>query len=171
MARRFPRQHSSIVAHKEWIDMNNTLTAIDLAEGTVGLGPQGLVAGFANTILRLRGIIGVQLDPGGVDERVLVTFGIIVTTAVAFATGTTALPSPVAESDKDWMWIGSAFLTSGAEAAVIPDRLSAEIEVDSKAMRKVKPNDTVVLIGEVAESVDQTGTWDFQYYVRMLSGN
>ncbi len=42
--------------------------------------------------------------------------------------------------------------------------------VDSKAMRKMKPNESIVLVAEVAGSNDVGGTVDFVYSINVLNG-
>ena len=63
-------------------------------------------------------------------------------------------------------------MTSGAEAAIVTDGLHDSLVVDTKAMRCVKPNDTVAFVFQTpAELVkDQTGTIDIAYYLHCLAG-
>jgi len=163
--------HTSVVGHKEWTSADDTISAIDIAENFVGVGGTGLVATETVTLLRTRGSVGLQLDIGAVDERALIVCGIIIVNTPAFVAGAASLPSPVTEDSADWLWLGSAWLSSGAEAAVVTDLYGQRLEIDSKAMRKFGVDETIVFIVEVAESVDQTGSFDVQYYFRVLVGN
>jgi len=132
-------------------------------------GTTGSVALIAQTLVRTRGMIGVTLDTSAVDEQVMVRAGLIVITADAAVAG--IVPGPGSDRGEDWFWTGQIFLTSGAEAAIIPDRLSGQIVVDSKAMRKLKPGNTIVLAVETlaSEITDQGGTLDFYYAIDGLS--
>ena len=165
------RGHTSSVAHKQWVLADDSLTAIDLAEGTQATGTTGLVANVPITVLRIRGLIGAQLDPGATDERVLLLFGLIVVPVPAFNVGGVSMPGPVSEDSDDWIWQGGLWLTVGAEAGVAQEGSFGSLEIDTKAMRKMKPDEVMALVVQVAESVDQAGTFDAQYYFRMLLGN
>ena len=167
----FARGRSSIVAHKEWSSGDDTASAIDIAEQTVTLGGVGLAPTEAVTLLRTRGSLGIQLDAGAVDERALIVFGITIVNVTAFTAGVAAVPSPVSEPDANWIWMGDVWLSSHAEAAISDTFLGQRLVIDSKAMRKIKPDEVQIIVGEVAESVDQTGTFDWQYHMRVLDGN
>ena len=171
MARRVFPGRASTVFHKEWAIATDSGTGVSTAVGTVTAGATSLVSNGPLTLLRTRGMIGAQLDAGAADERILVVFGIVKMTSSAVAAGGAALPGPVTETGADWLWIGSLWLSALAEAAVRDDALFDRLELDSKAMRKIGVDEEFVLIAEVAEAVTPTGTWDFQYVMRMLTGN
>ena len=155
---------------KLWVSIHQSTNGMDIAEGTTALGIAGGATLEKLTILRMRGLIGVQLDTSAVDERVLVVFGLIIVPTPAFVAGAASVPSPLTEDADDWLWQGSAFLTSLAEGAVATDFLSAQIPVDSKAMRIMSADETLILVAEIAESQDQAGTLDFAYSIRILQG-
>ena len=167
---RFREQYTSTVAHKEWASVADMHTSVDLAEGGTVLGTTGIQFALPATLLRMRGLIGCQLNAQAVNERALIVFGLIIVSDQAFAAGAASVPSPDADSDAEWIWQGSCWVSSGNEAAIVSDGLFDRIVIDSKAMWKAKPNDVIVLMGEVVESVDQAGTFDFQYYFRSLVG-
>ncbi len=154
-----------------WANMADSNPAVDLAEGAVGVGNTGLLSLSAFTIYRVRGTIGVQLDTSAVDERAVIQFGMALVSSAAFAAGGASIPSPVTEASYPWLWRGEVFISSLAEAAVVNDFLSQTIKVDSKAMRKSKPDEALVLVAEVAASVDQGGSFDFVFSINSLSGS
>ena len=172
MARgRFQRgRGGSIVAHKEWLAVSAKIDGLDIAVGIVGLGNLGIQHSSAATVLRLRGSVFCELNAGAVNERVLVSVGLIVVGSNAFQAGAGSVPSPATDSDADWMWFEQLSVSSLEEGAVVNDALFDRVKIDSKAMRKVKPDDVVVFVVEVAQSTDQTGTVDLMYMFRELVG-
>ncbi len=154
----------------EWFNMADSLSNLDNAEGSVIVGPTGLLASTALTIFRARGKILGILDTGAVDERVIVEIGLAVVGAPAFTAGVASLPTPVTEDQYPFFWRGQLAMSSGAEAAVITDGLFDRVEIDSKAMRKMKPDEAIVLVFEVAGSSDQAGTTDYVYSIDILTG-
>ncbi len=108
----------------------------------------------AETLLRSRGRIFVQGTPDASNENDIAIFGLITLSDEAAAAGGASLPSPVGSPDAQWIWYDYAILFDGistaANAASIG--LNHRLEVDSKSMRKVSPNQTLALIGELATS-------------------
>ena len=133
---------------------------IDLANGTKSSEDLGAITGPA-TLVRTRGEIFLQLDATAVDERVIIAMGLIVASENAAAAGAASLPSPVSDGADDWYWYGFATMSSLAETAVQPDALFTRVVIDSKAMRKVKPTEHLVLVLEVCDGVDQNGSFDY----------
>ena len=97
--------------------------------------------------------------------------GLIIVSSDAQAAGATASPGPGSDREQAWIWTGQLFVSSGDEAAVVDQRLSTSIAIDSKAQRKMKQGDTLVFMVEVlaAEYEDQAGTLNFGYAVDCLA--
>ena len=102
------------------------------------------------TILRTRLEINLVSDQAAVDEVPTVTLGQIVVTDTAVAIGVTAIPDPSGISgdpEADWyvfqaMIVRFKFLSSvGFHPAA-----GTNYPVDSKAMRKVGPDDNIALM-------------------------
>jgi len=109
------------------------------------------------------------LDAGASDERAIVAFGLIIGNDDQVAVGATAFPSPADDLDAPWLWHGFMTVSSVAESGTVPSSaLYDRLVIDSKAMRKVKSNQQIVLTGAVGASVDQTGTWDLLFGIRVL---
>ena len=72
-----------------------------------------------------------------------------------------------------WIWQGALYVNSGAEAAVIPNFLSDSIVVDSKAMRKLKPGQSIAFVHETPSQLvtNQSGTYDITYFFHCLNGS
>ncbi len=162
-----PRRNTGRRADYEWAAVGGAIIAGDLTLATkqnislsTFLGP--------GTLMRSRGLIGGQLDTGAVEERVMIAMGIIIAQDTAIAAGSGSLPGPFTEGDAPWLWHGHLWLSSGAEAAVQDPALFQRLAVDSKAMRKVKASEGLVFVTEIAQVVDQAGTWDCQIGLRFL---
>jgi len=154
----------------EWVDIRGAITAMDNAEGTAALGDGSFTALKSLTVTRMRGLVGVQLDTTGVDERILLSMGIIVVSQDAGAVGITALPKPQSDGNAPWVWHGHAWCTSLSEAGVSTNGMYHRVEIDSKAMRKMKSSEQLVFVAEIADAVDQGGQTDLQYGFRLLTG-
>ena len=154
---------SGAVHNKEWEASFLNETAMDLAIGTVVA-----FALFSNdrseTLLRTRGEIFVQLDAAAVAEDYTIAVGICIASARAVAAGAASLPRPGTDGAYPWIWHGFLIGSSGREAAINNNTLFARLTVDSKAMRKMKETEDVVLVFEMVESTDQTGQ------VRLMGG-
>ncbi len=171
MARGTSGRRSGRRTDYEWLSLRGKITALDLTVNATGLGDGGLQVTGPGTFMRARGHAFLQLDAGGADERVLIALGLIIISNEAFAAGAGSIPAPGNDEDADWLWHNYVGLSSLAEAAVQSDALFARVEIDSKAMRKVKPQQTLAFLAEVLLTEDQTGTLDVLYGVRILGGS
>ena len=135
------------------------------------LGGTGLQATVPQTIVRVRGVIGATLDTAAVNESLIVRFGLKIVSSDAFAVGITAVPGPGSDRTEDWMWTGQLYLTSGDEAAIVPDMLSGQLVVDGKAMRKFQTAEVLVFVIEVlaGEFQDQAGQLNVIYAIDNLA--
>ena len=106
------------------------------------------------TLVRTRGYVRLVITSGDVAlSGFSGAFGICVVTNDAFAIGVTAVPTPLDDVDWDgWLWhtlfvlhLPAAFAATDGVVAV------KDIEIDSKAMRKIGINDTIALVGEFVE--------------------
>ena len=152
-----------------WVNFSDSNAAVDLAEGTVGIGVTALLAVAANTLVRIRGAVMVQLNPAAVNERAVVELGICVVGAPAFTAGSGSVPTPITESAYPFIWRGQGLISSGQETAVVNEFLLDRVMVDSKAMRKLKIDEAIILVAEVAASVDQGGSFDWMYSLDVLT--
>ena len=119
----------------------------------VGGGAKVLVQSNATlidtTIVRVRGTLGVRPNDSSADQNVVGAYGIGIVSDQAFAAGAASMPGPW--SDKDWggwlVWMAIGFryeFISGTGALLG----SVQQIIDSKAMRKVQQNETVVAVAE-----------------------
>ena len=106
------------------------------------------------TILRTRGILSVMSDQFAATEFQIGAAGIAVVTTAAFTAGIASLPTPVTESSWDgWLWYQSFCqrVVFGTAVGIEPQFVTS-YDIDSKAMRKVGPDETIVCIAENASA-------------------
>ena len=154
-----------------WANCGDLVADVD--PGAAAVFVCGLQVVEAATVTRIRGRIGAVLDAGGLQEHVMLLAGITIVGSDAFAAGIAPeLFSAAGPDEASWVWQGSLFLTSGAEPAVVPDGLSASLEIDTKAMRRVKNLEVVALVVEIpAElALDQAGVVDVIGFLHLLTG-
>ena len=141
------RGHGRSRGTKEWSGTTFPLTTLTTT--------QAVLASFSHdvteTILRVRGALMVVGIPNAAFDDDVAGFGLIVVTDQALAAGGASIPGPIADPTASWMWHQYVPLTSVAATAASDVGLGlwARIEIDSKAMRKVDRNQTMVLVGEL----------------------
>jgi len=134
----------------------------------LGLGQTGFAA---TTLMRLRGYLAATLTTvGAITDGFHCAVGVGLVTADAFTVGgVTSLPNPF--DDIDWKWIYHRIFDVHCVTATIGDGVNAGavhlgFEVDTKAMRKMAPNETLFASMQVVE--DGAATMDVFFDSRML---
>ncbi len=160
-----PRRHGFSAGRKrlsEWIGpADQAYVAVASAGATL--------IGFASfeeptTIVRTRGAISVIPQTSAADVDIVGAFGIGVVSTEAFTAGIASVPEPF--SDADWggwyVWrsFSSRFEFLDATGTILP---AFNFEVDSKAMRKVASNETLVMVAEA-----QVGAYSISTPLRTL---
>jgi hypothetical protein len=79
------------------------------------------------------------------------------------------MPSPLTTPEADWMWHNFVHLSSVTGTQSDDGSQIARIEIDSKAMRRVKANDQLIFVCD-ANLVSGTPTYDFLLGTRVLVG-
>jgi len=115
------------------------------------------LAAFAPfTIARTRGLLTVQSDQIAATEEQIGAFGIGVVSEQAATTGVTALPGPM--TDPDWTgwlyWIPFLLQLKFQSGVGFDQHTIFQIPVDSKAMRKVGPDESIVVMAETGTNSD-----------------
>jgi len=157
-----------------WLNFGAQVLGRDLGSGEGFYGSTGLSVGITGTVMRVRGKVAVTLDAGAADEKAMILVGLQIVNADTFAAGTAPEISTDSSDEASWLWQGELYVSSGAEAAVVAaSQLVDIIDVDSKAMRKLKANDVIALVGQSPAILvsDQGGTWDLSYFVHVLFGD
>jgi len=122
-------------------------------------------AGFPKpTIVRTRGMISIKPNVDTADLSIVGAFGMAIVSDQAFTAGVLSVPEPFTDADWNGWFVWRSFsyrLVHDTDAG--KEFLTWDFEVDSKAMRKVSTNETLVL---VAESF--LGSFDISAPVRIL---
>ncbi len=128
------------------------------------------------TLTRVRGKVAVVLDAAAADESAMILVGLAVMNAEAVAGG--IAPEIFGDSTQDeasWLWQGALYVNSGTLGAIATDSNGTDmVEIDSKAMRRVKGlAQVLVLVHEAPTELqsDQGGTYDLTYFVHALVGS
>jgi len=121
------------------------------------------------TLVRTRGHGMLHFDPANIADLMHAGFGLGVYSSDAFGIGATAMPGPVTDADYDWIWHSIYTLGPASVSTELDDVITGNVafEVDSKAMRKLKPNQTIGWMVEGAV-VNGGGVFDFSVAVRQL---
>ena len=106
------------------------------------------------TILRCRGLIQISFSSVGLvaGDETRLGFGLAVVSTDAVAAGAGSLPDPLGEPEYPWLWWKeiNMFSITTLDIGGTGSPLEFRQEVDSKAMRKVKPGESLTWIGQVA---------------------
>jgi len=105
----------------------------------------------AVTVTRCRGSIHITAVPDAAGDADVIAFGIAVVSSQAATAGGAALPSPAGAPGYPFLWHQFVPIRSAAATAASDlEAFNFRIEIDSKAMRKMKSvQETVALIGEL----------------------
>ncbi len=149
----------------QWTGLLVFQALTNVSANSVFMGSNNLGGAIAGTIMRVRGDVLLNMDVAAADNSMVAAVGLIVGNDDAVAVGSTAFPSPVADLDADWLW--HSFFTLRSITGTQSDTFGGQVrakEIDSKAMRRFKPNENLVAVGAVTQqngspSVDITGAF------------
>jgi len=100
------------------------------------------------TVVRARGIISVNISTDA-DLEMVGAFGVGIVSTEAFGIGITAIPHPFRDADWGGWFVWQSFaqrMDAVTQAGILQGALN--FVIDSKAMRKVQPNETIVFVAE-----------------------
>ena len=151
-------------------DWQGSFGEITSLAGSAIVGFLLAVADKAETIRRTRGEILILFEGAGLvdEDACVVGWGLMVMPSGAVAGGVTV--GPITNSNSDWFAYGMVPLKAvGATEEAPLGTMSARIDIDSKAMRRLRESDEVVL---VLENGDVTGSPAVQavFGIRILTG-
>ena len=111
-------------------------------------------------------MIAVASDIDAATELQFGAFGIAIVSDAARAAGIASLPTPITEANTDFWQTWQPFLRKLVvkTAVGIEPNFMFQYDIDSKAMRKIKPGDAIVLVVENSAS---TGI-EFAAHLRLL---
>ncbi len=158
-ARSFPVARTRAPRRKTvWIgtaDQNDVAVGNGLSVIISSFAPDALAI-LKATVVRVRGRFTARPAAFTVTHDYSGAFGLGVVSDEALAAGAASIPRPFDDDDwAGWMvhgYYSGHFEFDDATGLLIMDR---EIVIDSKAMRKVGPNETLVWMAESAESAAQ----------------
>ena len=155
-----------------WASFGDTAVAQPVGS-TALLGVTSFLFSDAGTLTRMRGKVGITLDTAGIDEFALILCGLVIMGVDAVTAGAAPEIFGGGIDEGSWIWQGALFVASGSEGGVNQNTLNADIEIDSKAMRRVKSGQNLVFVHQspVELAVDQGGTYDLVYFVHLLFGS
>jgi len=168
-ARPFARRSGFVQSKRrltQWVGSAPITAVAALAANTVVLDQSLVLLGLPATVIRTRGIITIISDQVGASEAPFGAVGFSVVSDQAQAVGITAIPDPISDSGSDLFFVHQYFdapLNVGTAASFA--NISKTFAFDSKAMRKVSEDQTIVV--SVANS---SATAGLQYILqfRML---
>ena len=128
-----------------------SLSAQQIEIMSIGVGAASL---HGVTLLRSRGELLVSGSPDAATDITVVGLGLIVVSEAAQSQGGLSIPGPINDVDADWLWHKFVPLDAVSATAVDFDNTfaSVRVELDSKAMRRVPTDSTVILVGEANTS-------------------
>ena len=117
-----------------------------------------------NTIVRMRGQVSVKPEVLAADVDIVGALGVGIVSTDAFGAGAASVPGPFLQADwPGWfVWRSFSYHFEFQDATGIHYPMW-DFEVDSKAMRKVSQNETVVIMAE-----SQVGAFRISTPLRML---
>ncbi len=122
----------------------------------------------AATLVRCRGDVTVQFDGVTDGDKKIIGMGLIMASDAQVTAGVTAFPSPISVLEADWLW--HQFCTLQAQSATQDESLgsqTARYVIDSKAMRKFRPNQQLVFVAD-GNNLSGTGVADVVVAMRCL---
>ncbi len=122
-----------------------TTEATSLVSGSIAFAIPG-------TLLRARGLLRVSFLTTGLtaDDNATMGFGLGLFATDAVAAGAGSMPDPLGEPEFPWIWYGQVLMYSPNADHAAPG-IEQEIQIDSKAMRKFKPGQSLVIVGQYAD--------------------
>ena len=149
---RTPRRSTFWVASADITDVSSLAAGASVLDQlntwSDNLGP--------STIVRTRGTLWVGQDQTAISEFPFGALGFAVVSSASAVVGVTALPTPITDEESD-MWFVHQFWASsllfGSETGFTSPSMS-RYDFDSKAMRKINGEQTIVAVVENASASD-----------------
>ena len=161
MARRFVNTRpGKTIDYKQWTSVPGLIDSQSADTTFIG---GGLSFAVPATILRVRGYVAAMFDETRqINDQMVVNFALGLVSTDAFVVGATAVPDPVAEPEYPWLWWMEmrldAFVVAANQASTPWGPAGQRYEVDTKAMRRVKPGETLVMVGSLSNATGAPAT-------------
>jgi len=167
-----PRRGNSgrVIDFKAWLGMAATDISVGSAQTNLG---SSLAFTAPGTILRCRGYVQAAMDATKqVDDTIGLAFGLCIASTEAVAAGAASVPDPFDEVEYPWLWWGSMFLRSSTTTTEgnAWGTTAQRLEVDTKAMRRFKPEQSLVWVVQSATVSGAPATDVTMGFTRVLIG-
>ena len=152
----------------QWIGSTAETAVTNLAGSSVVLD-QSFPFGEDATIVRVRGKLWIGSDQASASERPMGAIGFANVTNQALAIGVTAVPTPITDISSDEWFLWAPFFNglNFADATGIQQKIFAEVELESKAMRKVNDGLSTVVVLENASTFGLSYLMHFRMLVKL----
>ena len=158
-----PKRATNWIQSTDVVAFTNVLPSVKLLHqsfaGTGGPAPF--------TVVRVRGLLSVLSDQFAATEEVFGALGMAIVSTVASGVGATAVPGPVTDAAWDGWFLHQPFTAGFAFASAVgfDGNNVRQFPLDSRAMRKVDPDDSIAVM--IENGSDSFG-FDFLLQFRML---
>ncbi len=146
------RQFAAARKTKRWSSINSISLALTASGTSLGAS---LNPGQAVTFMRMLGEYLITPTPGGTfvaGDGVIISLGIGIVSADAFAAGAGSVPDPAGEPNYPWMyWADHQFVFAGASPGGDEVTVNLRRRFDIGAMRKIKPQQTLAYVVEYTD--------------------
>ncbi len=156
MARnRFPARRTA-PGLKQWTSTVPQSDISVLAAASAVIDSFFVTSGAApETVLRTRGLFTIQTDQVSATETPFGALGLCVVSDQALAAGVASVPTPYTDADSD-LWFYHQYFAApvlfGTTTGI--RRLDQQYEIDSKAMRRLSEDESIILVVENASAAD-----------------
>ena len=167
MARNFPTRVGRVKRQTTWVG------PADQSFISVATGAKVIIASFdpgasgfnKPTVVRTRGDVSIFPNSVTADLNIVGAYGLAIVSDQAFAAGVASVPGPWNSPGWDgwFVWRSFGYRVENVDSTGVNAPLSISQEVDSKAMRKVTENETIVLVAE-----SQAGAFSISMALRLL---
>jgi len=118
---------------------------------TVASGAKVLVANLpfeeSLTLVRTRGVVAIKVQSYTADVSPVGAIGMGIVSQEAFAAGVASVPDPISNPDWGGWFVWRTFAMHFENISQVGVLLGSwSFEVDSKAMRKISPNEVLVIV-------------------------
>ena len=153
-----------------WQGTNIDSSIVSASAQVLTIVTEAILEGVPNpTIIRVRGNLLLVPTAVTANARLHLTMGIMVADVRAVAVPAT--PLPLDDIGSDWLWWSNrSVIADGSGTPPLEDSgdmLISRVEIDGKAMRKVQPNQVLILVLQNS-AVNGTGTIRATGVLRML---
>ena len=172
MARRFARPGKKL-DFKTWAALPSVTVT---GTGATTLLGGGLLFLVPATILRIRGFVNCIFDAAvQVGDAMQIGLGLAIVSDDAFNAGAGSMPDPQGDPEFPWLWWKSLELLAVSTNATAVNNTgwgmaAQRYEVDSKAMRKIHPSQTLCWIAQLTSAQGAPDTTVTLGQTRVLFG-